>query len=231
MTDRTAGQHRTQTSLSDTLRWTNTTAESIPPYGVIQLKANYASGYNQASKPNGSTGVFFANGAVAVAAGKKGESLLWNQPRLVKVSGTPAVGDQVGPTDGSWEMSDSGTGFYVIHQPVDGVAAVVQVGGGGSDVFNIEFIIEEVVCNEDNSMTLVATPTWVTGGCSASLPGLDSYGNLEVEDPCSILTFYTADWLVGKKGTATYRYPYGETSGYCEGQWRVDMICGQPECA
>lgn len=231
MTDRTSGQHRTQTSLGDALRWTNTTAESIPAYGVIQLKANYASGYNQASKPNGSTGIFFANGAVAVAAGKKGESLLWNQPRLVKVSGTPAVGDQVGPTDGSWEMSDSGTGFYVIHQPVGGVAAVVQVGAGGTGSAHIWFTIEEVICLDDNSMELVVTPTHFTGGCSAAVPGADSYGQIQVVDPCSILTFYRAEWLVGRMGRATYMYPVGEEGSYCEGQWLVDAICGQPECA
>jgi hypothetical protein len=131
MTDRTSGPHRTTSSMEDTLRWVNVSGETIPAYGVVQLRSNYASGYSQASKPNDTAGLFFANGAVAVLGTKKGESLLWSRPQLVMVTGSPAVGTQVGPVSGSWAMSETGTGFYVVHQPVAGVAAVVQVGGGG----------------------------------------------------------------------------------------------------
>lgn len=230
MTDRTSGQHRTTTGLGDSLRWTNTSGETIPAYGVVQLRANFAAGYNQASKPNDTQGLFFANGAVAVLATKKGESQLWNRPRLVKVSGSPSVGTQVGPVADSWSMSEEGTGFYVMHQPVDGVAAVVQVGSGGGGGQRIWFDIDEVICAEDGSMTLVATPTKFTGGCGASIPGVDSYGQVEVVDDCSTLQYYTAEWLVGKRGSATYFYPVGEEGSYCEGEWIVDMICQAPQC-
>lgn len=231
MTDRTSGTHRTTSSMEDTLRWVNVSGESIPAYGVVQLRSNYASGYSQASKPNDTSGLFFANGAVAVASTKKGESLLWSRPQLVKVTGSPAVGTQVGPVSGSWAMSETGTGFYIVHQPVDGVAAVVQAGGGGGGTHEIWFRIVSVECVSPTETILTVEPTWYTGGCDTDIPGQDPYtGYITVEDVCSILRFYTAEWLGSGDvvGRATYMYP---RSGYCTATWLVDTICGIPDCA
>lgn len=232
MTDRTSGQHRTTAGMGDALRWLNTSGETIPAYGVIQLRANYTSGYNQASKPDDTQGLFFANGAVPVLSTKKGESLLWNRPRRVKVEGSPAVGTQVGPVADSWAMSEEGVGFYVMHQPVDGVATVVQVGAaGGGGGQRIWFTIDSVICADDGSMSLIVDPIKFTGGCTSSIPDADSYGQVAVVDICSTLLYYTAEWLVGKVGSATYFYPVGEEGSYCEGEWIVDTICGVPECS
>lgn len=231
MTDRISGQHRTTARMGDALRWLNTSGETIPAYGVVQLRANYSSGYNQASKPDGTQGLFFANGAVAVLATKKGESLLWNRPRLVQVSGSPTVGTQVGPVADSWAMSEEGTGFYVMHQPVDGVATVVQVGSGGGGGHTIWFTIDAVLCPDTDDVdetTLEVTATWYNQSCTGVPPGATYNGKYHVYDLCNYFRGLTPSDMVGGTGRATYQYPL---TGYCEPRWIADDLCPQPECA
>lgn len=130
MTDRHTAFSRGGSNLSDTVKWLNVSGSSVPAYGVVQFRTNFASGYNQASQPDGEIGLYYVNGPVDVADESYGESLGWGQARLVLVEGSPTVGTVVGPTDGSWSMSEEGTGFIVMHQPVEGVGTVVQLGGG-----------------------------------------------------------------------------------------------------
>lgn len=99
-------------------------------------------------------------------------------------------------------------------------------GGGGSQ--RIWFTIISVECVSATEMILTVEPTYFTGGCTTAIPGEDAYGYVIVEDVCEILLFYTAEWLVGKTGAATYMYPRTE---YCTPLWLVDTICGTPECA
>jgi hypothetical protein len=226
MTDRLTGKHRTTVDMQDDVRWINNSGESVPAHGVIQLRTDYAASLNQASKPNGSAGLFYVNGGAPVAAGLYGESKVWGQARLVLIDGSPTVGDEVGPVSGQWYMSAEGSGYRVMHQAVGGIGAVVQVGGGGGS-HHIWFTIISVECVSATEMILTVEPTWYTGGCTASVPGEDSYGYVEVEDVCEILLFYTATWLVGKTGRATYMYP---RTGTCTAKWLVDTICGTPEC-
>lgn len=228
MTDRVTGDHRTTSQLGDVARWLNTAGEVIPAHGVVQLKANFSAGFSQASKPDGDDGLFFVNGFVDVADTAKGESLLWNRPRLVLLTGAPVVGTEVGPVSGSWAMADTGTGFRVMHQAVGGVGAVTQVGGGGGGTHEIWFTIISVECVSATETILTVEPTWYTGGCDAAIPDEDSYGYVTVEDVCHILDYYTAEWLVGKTGRATYMYP---RTGTCTAKWLVDTICQSPECA
>lgn len=230
MTDRNSGQHRTTAGMGDALKWVNVAGETIPAYGVVQLRTNYSSGYSQASKPNASTGLFFANGAVAAV--EKGESLLWNRPRLVLVSGSVSVGDTVGPVSGSWSMSEDGTGFCVIHQPVDGVAAVVQVGGGSSSGggHTIWFTVNSVLCPETDYVeetTLTVTAEWYNQGCELVPPGANEDGTYDIFDNCNYLHGLTPVDLIGGAGRATYHYPLG---GYCEPRWIIDDLCPQPTC-
>ena len=98
--------------------------------------------------------------------------------------------------------------------------------GGGSQ--RIWFTIISVECVSATEMILTVLPTYYTGGCTATIPGEDSYGYVLVEDVCEILLYYTTEWLVGKTGSATYMYP---RTGYCTPLWLVDEICGTPECA
>ena len=113
---------------------------------------------------------------------------------------------------------------------IDGEWRLTTGGGGGSH--HIWFTIQEVTCHADDSITLMVLPTWYTGGCNGTIPGEDSYGEVEVIDPCNILQLYTVEFLeAGAMGRATYMYPVGETGSYCDGEWILDTICGQPECA
>jgi len=132
MIDRFNSFHRTTAKLGEVLRWRNVATETIPAYGVVQFKANYAGGFSQASKPSGTVGLFFANVANDVSIGGVGESRLWGHPQLVLISGSPTVGAEIGPTEDSWTMSVGGTGFRVIHQAVNGVGTVVSSSSGGT---------------------------------------------------------------------------------------------------
>lgn len=128
MTDRNTGRNRSRLDLSPVIPWLNTAGSTVPAYGVVQFRDDYVSGYSQATKPNGSEGLFFVNGPVDVANAAHGESLLWDRPRQVLINGTVTVGDEVGPVDGQWYMSVNGSGWRVLHQAVDGVGVVVQAG-------------------------------------------------------------------------------------------------------
>jgi len=100
-------------------------------------------------------------------------------------------------------------------------------GGGGSE--RIWFMIDSVECDiYTGAKTLTVIPTWFTGGCTAAIPGEDSYGYVEIEDVCSTLSFFTAEQLLGGTGSATRMYP---RTGTCEPKWLVDDICVVPECA
>jgi hypothetical protein len=224
-------QSRGDVDLSDMVPWLNVSGELIPAHAVVQLRTNFASGLSQASKPNSTSGIFFTNGPASVGVGGKGESQLWTRPRRVLVTESLTVGDEVGPVEDSWEMTTEGSGFRVIHQDNSGIATVLPVGGGGGGGHHIWFTIDEVICDPYTlATTLIATPTFYSRGCSAAIPGTNSYGQVEVSDICSILTYYRAEWLKsgGVVGRATYMYP---RDGYCEPLWLVDAICGTPECA
>lgn len=106
---------------------------------------------------------------------------------------------------------------------------MIEAGGGGSaGSHHIWFMIDAVTCNPDDSMTLTVTVTHYSGGCTTNIPDSDEYDGVTVEDPCSILSHYTVEFLeAGAIGRATYMYP---RSGYCTPEWILDTICGSPEC-
>lgn len=110
----------------------------------------------------------------------------------------------------------------------------IKPRGGGGGTHRIWFTVVSVECVSATEMILTVDPIWYTGGCTASIPGEDSYGHVIVEDICSILLYYTATWLDGtddgipKTGSATYMWP---RTGTCTAKWLVDEICQSPECA
>jgi hypothetical protein len=194
----------------------------------VQFRTDYAAGYSQATKPNSSDGLFFVNGPVDITSSDKGESLLWNQPRVVLLEAGVQVGDEVGPTDDSWEMVAGGSGFRVIHQPVDGVGSVVQVGGGGGGTHRIWFTIDEVECvgTEGDKILTVYVDDY-TGDCTGSIPGEDSYGRVKVYGKCSTMKLFVAEDMLDKQGSATWMFP---RTGYCIPRWLVDDLCIIPTC-
>ena len=134
MTDRHNQHHRNIVDKSKVVPWSNFSGETIPAHAVVQLRTDYSSGLSYASKPNSTDGLFFVNGQIEVPSGRRGESLLWDTPRRVRVLGSVKVGDSVGPVSGQWHMSSEGHGYYVIHQSVSGIATVVQGNSGGPQV-------------------------------------------------------------------------------------------------
>lgn len=102
----------------------------------------------------------------------------------------------------------------------------VSAAASGSQ--RIWFTIISVECVSATEVILTVEPTYYTGGCTTTIPGEDAYGYVTVEDVCGTLLYYTAAWLVGKTGSATYMYP---RIGVCTPKWLVDSICGSPECA
>lgn len=103
-------------------------------------------------------------------------------------------------------------------------------GGGGVGSHHIWFDIDEVYCADAyDDWHLIVTPTYYTGGCTASIPGADAYtGQVNVYDICNIHGYYVAEQLPGTVGRATYMYP---RTGTCTAKWLLDTLCIQPECA
>lgn len=233
MTDaiRHFGPKREVVDKTGVFRWRNTSGETVPAFGCIKLSEYNSEGdYFNAVKPDGDGNLHFFNGPIPVAANAYGEARIWGAASVLGKT-TAAFGKVVGPVADSWDMTTNGTGFVVFSEPSGGIAAILKEGGGGSESGHIWFEIESVICNDDNSKTLFVTPTWFSGGCDKEIPGTDEYGQLAVEDPCSILEYYTAEWLEsgGVVGRATYMFP--RDASYCDAKWLVDQICGQPECA
>lgn len=241
MIDRHSLNRRGSSDLAGTAKWVNTSGETVPAYGVVQFRTNFAAGYNQAKKPNGETGLYFASGGVDILDTKAGESLTWNGARLVLLDGDPTVGTVVGPTDGSWAMSEEGTGFVVMHQAVDGIGSVERVGGGGGGGLSIIGNIEEVVCDAYSVLNMYCwvTVTDFTGECDTQIPGQitdiydQHFGMVKVYQKCDTFTaYYTASQLKpfgepGKIIEAGWFYP---REGYCDPRWLVRRVCGEPRC-
>lgn len=193
-TDKHGRGNRQQLDLSATVPWENTSGETVPAFGVVQLRSNFST-TSKASKPNAGTGLFFANGPVTVAASAFGESLVWNKPRKVLVSGTLSVGDEVGPVDGQWYMSAEGAGWRVLHQPVSNVAVVLKDGGTSAEIR--AGVVRARVDTQFYSVELGDLPRSAFGNhdleCISCDPCTEVYGagtagcGLSISDPDSIV--------------------------------------------
>mgnify|MGYP003648107467 CR=1 FL=1 len=126
-------------------------------------------------------------------------------------------------TDAS--SKSSGDMFYAIYNKDSKRWEVLQVAAVGSPRIFFEVVGYE--CISDTEVELTVTPIWYTGGCTATIPGFDSYDEGTVIDPCGKALFFAAADLIGKNGFATYMYP---RTGYCTPRWLLDDLCGQPEC-
>jgi hypothetical protein len=227
----------------------NTTSEAIPPFACMRvIGTEVISGRTvvRVEKPSSTVGEFLFNShfeiavtAAEIPATEENEAVPaqsgigWAfRYGVVLMRGAAPTEHSVsyGPIVGSWEVEETDGPFviYGVDNTFDRclVGRTLSSGGTGHHIW---FEIVEVLCAADDTMSLVVIPTWYTGGCTAAIPGEDSYGEIEVIDPCSILQLYTAEYLEsGVMGRATYMYP---RNGYCEPEWLLDTICGQPECA
>lgn len=205
--------------------------EEIPAYGCLQITGTEEYGGRTTltvTKPTSTEGEYVFNSQFAIPIGEAGWAYRYG---IVVMLGTPPTvsGTSYRPIGASWEIEE-GTGPFVVfgdhNADPRGLIGRIQSERGGSH--RIWFTIISVECVSATAMVLTVEATYYTGGCTAAIPGEDSYGQIIVEDICGILNYYTADWLVGKAGSATYMYP---RSDYCEAVWLVDEICGTPECA
>lgn len=216
----------------------NDSGEIIPAFACMRITGVEDIGGQTCitvEKPTSTDGAFLFNSQFAIAVpatGELGVGWAYRHGVVTMLGDEPTEpGAAFGPIVGSWEIEEGGDKFVVFGRHDFSERALVgRFSGVGSGTHEIWFTIESVVCNEDDSKTLFVTATYYTGGCTRSIPGEDEYGRIQVEDPCSILSFYTQAFLEsGVAGRATYMYPRGD--GYCEPVWLVDAICGQPECA
>lgn len=97
-------------------------------------------------------------------------------------------------------------------------------GGGGQIIW---FTVVSMNC-EVTPWILTVEVTDYSGGCTAAIPGEDSYGRVEVENFCNIANYFTDVTIVGKSGSAAYGYP---RTGECTGRFILTDICGSGDCA
>ncbi len=103
---------RTQ-DFSSVIHWQNTSEETVPAYGVVEL-VEYVAETNTytITKPTAGGNFWLANGETPVPAGDWGASRLWHLPQHVLCSVSPDVGTGLAAEAGSWEMSEGG---FVTH--------------------------------------------------------------------------------------------------------------------
>lgn len=175
MTDRhqSAG-NRSKVDLSTVIPWTNESGETIPAYGVVQIRTNFST-TSKAYKPDNLDGLFFVNGMVSAAASAKGESYTWDRPRAVLLHGSPSVGDEVGPVSGQWYMDSTGSGFRVILQANDDdIGVVVASGGTGGTRISLSSGSCPCFCIDESEADIVVSGKRTTSKVVVSLAQHDS---------------------------------------------------------
>lgn len=134
----------------------NTTAETIPPYAVMQLESdcvhNSATGVISVSvaKPTGDTGEYAINEDTERGPGDFGScyrpvtGLAWARYTKPTPPGA-AWSATVGPVAGQWEMDTTGDGFLYVgrHEPENSRILVLQMTGGGAVKITWGVILEQ----------------------------------------------------------------------------------------
>ena len=210
----------------------NTSAETMPAYGCGRITGTVTEAGRttvMVEKPTSTDGEFIFNSQFEIAAGEVGWGYRYGVVVMLGDGVAPSAANvEYSPIVGSWDITEASGPFVVFGDDIDTTNGLIGrfIGSGGTH--EIWFTIIGVECPSPTETILTVSPTWYTGGCTAAIPGEDSYGYVIVEDVCSILAYYTAEDLVNRVGRATYMYP---RAGTCTPKWLVDTICGSPECA
>lgn len=118
-----------------TIKVHNDSGEKIPDNAVMQVTdgelVNNVRVLN-VDKPSGTDGQFLINRRNAIAIDRTGTAFE-GVGMVALVTGTPSVGDEIGPVNDSWSMSGSGSGFVVLGDVRDSRCRVMRIGGGGGD--------------------------------------------------------------------------------------------------
>jgi hypothetical protein len=139
-----------ETNLRDVINWKNTSAETVPPFGVVQVKTYHVDGYFEIVKPTATGRVFYLNGPASVQAGKFGSSFIWTRPQIglaTLLHTGEHIGSNVGPVDGEWELTSAGAGFRLITD----VDATVKVGMVEPAPRELVVILDEDIDSAGNS--------------------------------------------------------------------------------
>lgn len=112
----------------------NDSNETIPAYGVMRVTGvvtTQSVPVITVAKPSSTfQGLYLVNGPLAVAS--SGEQPSWgtwaDQAGFVLYdnANTPALGEEWGPSDGSWKIKKYRYGFTILGAPASGIVGVVQ---------------------------------------------------------------------------------------------------------
>jgi hypothetical protein len=126
-------------------------------------------------------------------------------------------------------MTEGGSGFVIFSEPAGGVAAVLQVGGGGGVITNVRF---QIVSSDPTTFTgLAEVLAWDYGFTLTQVPALILGSVIEICDPRACFLNEPNVDLTGRQGTAVYRQGVGSDdicrAGYAPfpGVWEVDGLC------
>jgi hypothetical protein len=209
----------------------NDSGEECPGYGCLEVTGVDVVGGRTVltcTKPTSTEGEFLFNSPYPIAADANGWAYRYGIV-IALGNGTPPTEANVSyqPVADSWAIEEGG-GFFTVfgehNVATDAVIGRFEGGGGGNE--SIEFTVVSMDCSAD-PWVITAEVTWFSGGCTAAIPGEDSYGYVEIQNRCNIANYFTSENIIGLTGTATYRYP---RTGECEPAWRLDDICGEGLC-
>jgi hypothetical protein len=141
-------------------RFTNGAGEEIPAYACMRITSATETDNDivfTTAKPDSEDRPFYlVNGPLAVPTGGEGRCSTIMQAGYVMTSGSPSVYDEWGPTDGSWEVSESGSGFLMLGpaQSDPTRAPAVQVTAGGSVAIATAQITMDMCGDIDQSISI-----------------------------------------------------------------------------
>lgn len=131
----------------------NVSAETIPAFAVMRVTGTIQVEGMTAitcAKPNSSSFSFYVvNGPAAVRAGFFGQCT-YGPSLVVRYSGSPSLDDDLGPTNGSWEISSGGSGFRVVGAINSTILEAIQVpaaSASGSQTYAVATFSQAIASN------------------------------------------------------------------------------------
>lgn len=217
------------------LAFRNRSAETVPPYGVVETQAAhrrsnsqmYLDGYKPGTLSGNKT--YLVNGPIAVPPDGCGtctsDEIVW-----VASHGLPEEGEEIGPVDDSWTAGPGGRGFLALHTDVYENKTLSRVLTAPGECFQIIQFEVKAVGDEDHPLGVEAWFRAVTCGCPLRPDQyFDFYQKtVWVIDPLGCFFNQPEDAIIGLNGYAA-RFPQIEKADEqgC-GWWVISLCC--PGC-
>lgn len=170
----------------------NGSSETAPAYAIMQVDTVEGVPIDQAQlvtikKPDSTDGQYLVNGPLAVRAGKQGRCRL-NGPMTMAFTGSaPALGDTVGPSAGSWQVSTAGSGYDVLGGAEGGVVLCSRAGGSGNISATMMVLTENIAAATGDTASI--TPT----SGEAQIYTTDPTTKVRTPTPATTTTVYNYD--------------------------------------